>query len=424
MAAVSVKIGSLLSQSQGASAPATDPLAAAFDELAKVAKLTASAFDSVAKSATTAASKLAAFTDALAKATSAIGTGPASKSPPKLPPKLPAKGQDVAAGAAGGSSAGSGALAVLGGVAAAGGAMIGAFIGAAEASKKFVEAFNPTAIIMLNQALDNLYATIGYALEPVIQTFTGVIKDAAGILRPALDELRPVIEKLAQAAGGLVTETVRVIATLLTNLVPSLKVLTAIYQVMARTMGVFARVFDVFSRAWLGMWGEVASLDDVLASVVSAFEKLVVYVTAGAAAILKFVGLGSVLTDLIKAFDPDNQKKGVGRVAAPRDVQVRSGFDSIINELTARAFAAQGGNLNKDDQMVNLLRQIHEGLKTVDEKVKSLPQYVKDAAGYLEQILERLPDARGVLSGLARGALIDSIPGGRFASSVNAALSR
>src|SRR5262245_43735522 len=73
------------------------------------------------------------------------------------------------------------------------------FSSAVGAVRGFVDALSPAAGMVLDQTLRDLAATVGTALEPVIQVATQVVQDFARSLAPVMERLKPIVEQSAKA---------------------------------------------------------------------------------------------------------------------------------------------------------------------------------------------------------------------------------
>src|SRR5215471_1640654 len=76
-------------------------------------------------------------------------------------------------------------------------AALQSFMGALGQIGKVVAAFNPFVVEQFNLALEGISATIGAALEPVMQAALDVARQVNDVIAPLMADLAPLIEEVA-----------------------------------------------------------------------------------------------------------------------------------------------------------------------------------------------------------------------------------
>lgn len=273
-------------------------------------------------------------------------------------------------------------------------------------SEKFVQALNPGIIIVFNQALRDLQATIGQALVPLFEVLANTIREVSAIISPAMLALAPIFRQLAEIASKLIVAFATLFADRLQALVPILQILTDVFSVVVSVIRVLIAIFDIFTSIlsplialisgslspalqFLSTAAEgIARIMETIAIIIKAFaDALVVMINEltgildikdvindmkdginnvvrslvlFAARLAASFGMTTVVDNLIKAFD----KKAPGASAAPQNIQLQS-FESITDDITKGAFGAQGGGGSKDEkdeafkaELLGLLKEI------------------------------------------------------------------
>lgn len=250
----------------------------------------------------------------------------------------------------------------------------------------FVQALNPSVVLVFNQAMRSLQATIGVALVPVMDALIGAVREVSGILLPMMQELAPALGNLAKTATELFMPPLRLISDLFQALAPVLDFLTGALKVVAdawSALSVIGRtLFQTFAKFIANLFGGT-DLKDVLKSfrnamqqVVEAVLKLVAYL-AKAFGQLDFIkGLSSNLRDMA------NPKAGAP--PAPQEVGFK-GFEDIAKTMAVSAFAAMGGGGEKDTSEKEWLQHLAQTLDGVAKDGQTLQ-------GHLEKLFVELAD--------------------------------
>src|SRR5262245_22521692 len=104
----------------------------------------------------------------------------ASGRPTAMPPPLPSPG---------GGPGGQGVAAALAPVTLAAQGVKGALESIVHTARGFVEALSPSVVANLGRAFYDLHATVGVALQPVIEATTSLVKTFGSVLLPVMNAL-------------------------------------------------------------------------------------------------------------------------------------------------------------------------------------------------------------------------------------------
>lgn len=146
-------------------------------------------------------------------------------------------------------------------------------------SLSFVEAFNPSTVMVFNQIVRDITAVIGSALVPVVRQATTFLRDFGSRLLPVVEQLRPVFETLSAAVGKAAGFALNVFSSLARGLMPLYKVLA---ELTAVVLGVVEPLLDVV--------GAVAEIVGVIGSLLSVVVKVFVEGLKPIVMVLQLVG--------------------------------------------------------------------------------------------------------------------------------------
>lgn len=269
-----------------------------------------------------------------------------------------------------------------------------------DAVRKFTDAINPQAGLNLDRAFRSLYATIGHAMLPIIETATRTVDRFAGALMGAMDRLRGPVEKVAhlfERAFAPVLQSVSVVGDSLAGIIESLEPvfrllggwLEGAAAQMAVLINVVVALQEAMTKATLSGFGD---LSKTLFVVQDQFVNLSVAVLQATAHFLLLIGATDVLRRILKGVM--GQPPGLGRTPAPLGVQI-GGLEDIYRRRLVEAGKGMAG-------------------ASVEEKQLTAQQRIAAACEGMLQKLEKEPDA-------FRRELSRS-PGGRAAESAGALL--
>jgi len=243
-----------------------------------------------------------------------------------------------------------------------------------DAVRGFVNAFNPGSIAGMDQAFRSLQATIGYALEPIIQATTEVFKTLAGELNDVFTDLRPIIAEISGIFLNLLAPVIQTVGTIFRNVADTLRSLMPIVRLVTKTFEGIINVAAVFHQivntilltAVQAIAGSFGGLDTAVDAVESAFVDLAIGIIKMTDAVLRFVGATEVADKLLRVFSREPDKNG-GRAAAPTGFAVSSIADVYRKRLEAAA-KGQGTGLTKTESILDKIRQEVEKIRQATER--------------------------------------------------------
>lgn len=263
---------------------------------------------------------------------------------------------------------------------------VGAFVdGLASAAAKvrgFVEALNPSASLAFGRAMRDLQATIGVALQPVLQGLTRIVRDVANALLPLMERLAPVVKGFMDAFGAVFKVWINAVSGILSAFVPVLKVVADVFAAITPIVqGLYAAVSGVVA-AISGVVGGILKIFGVdFENLTSAFRDAIQMMTKSllvlAARVLKFFP-GNVGNDFIdgvkRALVGDPSKKADG-LAAPQNAAI-SNLQEFGRSVTRAALLAgpDGGKDKKSEEWL-------------EDVVKTLDEIREDNRSALKQVL-------------------------------------
>lgn len=248
----------------------------------------------------------------------------------------------------------------------------GTFSGLVSVIQPFVAALNPATIELFDQAMQDLAATVGVALQPLMDAATQLARELGSVLLPVMEQLRPIIAEVAGVLLDTLVPVVQQFAGILESLMPVIQFLAGVLKAVATglqaVVAVISAVVQSFASAVGGLFGENG--DSWVDKLTSAMEFLAKQFVALAGVVMRFFGMDTALNRLIGnledasgvvekkwmkmgpdgKFVPDesmNKKKpsNVG-LAAPRDVMF-TGLADFGKQVAQAAFTATAGGLQE-----------------------------------------------------------------------------
>lgn len=280
--------------------------------------------------------------------------------------------------------------AVVGAVVAALSAVPLAVLGVVRASESFVRALNPSAVEQYEKAQNDLRATVGSGLQPVIAYATKSLKEWAGILLPSIQKLQPVIDRISAAVSGAATGVARALAATLERVAVRLEMVLPDIESLINSFGALIEVVNAVADFMDAAFGQDAfgGTREILRVVADKFKALVSATTVLTARLLKLAGSNESLQkfrdSLQKAIDAREAPKS-GLTAAPTGATTGS-FEDLLRRLQERAFVSTLGTETK----------------------KSDTDYLKELVGLVDDIQKDDRDWRTVISDAIRDAFNDN----------------
>jgi phage-related protein len=254
------------------------------------------------------------------------------------------------------------ALAGLGQVTAVFSGITGQLALATNTVRGFVDALNPQAGARLDKALYDLQATIGYALEPVIQVAADVVNQFAGAIVGAMDALRPAIEHVSALFQRVLGPVMRIVKVLFDSLASSIDALMPLFDFLASWMEgalsvlqVVITVFEVLRVAFLQfIMGPMGGLSDVSKFLTDVFVGLAEAVLQTTAFFLELIGQEDEMKKILEKIV--EQMPGKGRAGAMTGYGIGGLEDVYRRRLVASAQAMGGGTV--EQQQLGVMEKI------------------------------------------------------------------
>jgi len=252
--------------------------------------------------------------------------------------------------------------------------------GATSGMEEFVKALSPVTLDLFNVAVEELMATIGQALLPVLDVFTSVVQRIADVISPLMQQLAPVLKQLAEIVG--------------TVLIGAIDLLVGIFTAIGSVMGGTVNALSSFKQ---GLQEVVRWLIKGVAYLIKAF--------AGAEAVQKWA-------DAVAGI-------GTRAIVPPKEVSIK-GLADIASSMATSAFVASGAGEGEDD-MLSLQRAIAEDLRDIAKNGKN---FINE---FLDKLVERTirvafgTKAESYYKGasLGLGILADQTAPGRWLTALN-----
>ena len=298
---------------------------------------------------------------------------------------------------------------VIGTVVTAATAIPKAVAGIIATAQPFVAALNPALVEQYERAQNDLRATIGYALTPIITYATRAVREFAGILLPSVQRLRPVVDKISAAFSGAASGAFRFLGLIVERLVARLERLADSIVSFVDSFGAIFEVITAFEEAIGDIFAPFEAYARIADLQAAVFRKLVTATTAVVALFLKFVGATATLAAFRAGLDKavERRKSPVtgGLTAAPKDASTGS-VEDVLKRLNERAFVSTSGPEAKAPE-VALLEEIKGVIGTIEQR--DFVEIIKDGVYQaIDELRQKLPPPFGSADGGVQKALIDA----------------
>lgn len=212
-----------------------------------------------------------------------------------------------------------------------------------------VGAFSPSTVMVMNQAMNELNATIGMALQPVASALAEVFRDVAAVLSPVMEILGPILGELAGTIGQILVPIVEVLATILEVLAPIFEAIAEILKPLAEVMKVFGTLLSAIFKA-------LAPVFKILAEPIKLLAKLFGELVQAMKPVIQFL---ASLFGIDLDFD---KKPGRTANAAPQQFGIK-GLEQIGKDI--QIAAAQAGGVGKEpvDDLLGVTKEIRDVVK-------------------------------------------------------------
>ena len=301
-------------------------------------------------------------------------------------------------------------------------------MGLVDVAKSFAGLVSPASLEEFNRAMQDLQATVGVALLPVLQTATNVVRDFGMVLLPVMQQLTPIVAQLAEVVGSVVTTGLTSFAEVLGAIVPLFEalapVLAVVNEVVKLQAGLFSAVLGALSpvitvvaeafkvlapilelvvgyftdtvQLLVALGKSIGSLigdmgmdfaggvKDAMAALRDGFHQMLRVVVAVGAQLAKLAGF-----DLAKLLQPEPTKANNEGLRPAENAQFQD-FKAYGQELAKRsamAGAGRGPQKTTDDWLKGIFDDLHkigegrisEVLTSIEKNLDALPGKIGDA---------------------------------------------
>ena len=274
-------------------------------------------------------------------------------------------------------------------------AMRGKFLEVTATAQGFVQALNPASILVLSQAFRDLQATVGVALQPVVDAAAVAVREFGAVLRPVMEQLRPTIQGLSQTflqvsqvafnAFGSVARAVMPVVEVLGRVVESLA------PVVQATAAAFSGLVEATAGAVKGLLGWAGvDMGGVMDSLKSAMQTLAKYTLLAAANVMKFFSAtagNNFIDGAVRALSGEGvEKKSAAGLAAPTDARI-GGLGDFGRRVTQASLLAgreaPGQGRKTEDWLADVVEQLGKVRTGQESDLKALKDAVVKAIGEL-----------------------------------------
>lgn len=287
-----------------------------------------------------------------------IKSGPADGGSRKAPA---GGGPDAGAGGTGALGRVAGAIGTVGavaaGVSAALAAVPAAVAGAVVTANRFVRALNPALVERYGAEVENLTATIGFGLTPIVAYATRSVREFSQQILPAVQAVKPAVEALARGVAGVADAVGRFVAQVALK---AASVLAQLAPFVEQVAGGFADLIDVAAAVLAAMQPLSLVVDFLRVMLQSNVTTLGAFARALAVASARLLGafggaevLNRFKAALSKAVEDRKRDPTGGLLAAPRDATT-GGIEDVIRRMNERAFLAGAGAETKPPDVAAL----------------------------------------------------------------------
>lgn len=265
------------------------------------------------------------------------------------------------------------------------GKVVGALAEIPKAVEGFVAAFNPGAVETMNEAFRGLQATLGYALEPVVQGLTDLFRTLAGELVGVVTEVRPVVSEVVGVFLNLLAPVIQLVGTQLRNLADLLKALMPIVRLLSKFIegnltlfSVLAQILNTVVIDTLSALAEsFGGLDGATKGVGDAFVGLTVGIIKFTVFVLRLIGQTGLALKVLENLARKPRQGGIA--AAPTNFAVGDLSDVYKKRLVEAARAQGGPQVTRSESLLERIakaaeEQLKELRKDKEKQEQATPQ--------------------------------------------------
>jgi len=237
---------------------------------------------------------------------------------------------------------------------------------------QFVQAFSPSTMLRFNQAIQDLTATIGRALEPVMEVLVQVVREVADRMLPLAEKLAPIFGKLAETVMQTVVPIIDVWMAALGNLTPALDVVADVFKNVATiarvSTTIYAGAIEQLKEWLTNLFPSSDNIKSWTDSLRLAVQEAAKWILTLAASFASLVGATGFVRGMQKSLSAPlgglaQRKDSTGQAAAQ---QARfTGITEFGQSVATAAFTATGSDQAKktDNQWLEDLSKTLKGIE-------------------------------------------------------------
>lgn len=239
----------------------------------------------------------------------------------------------------------------------------------------FVQALNPAAVEVFGQAMRDLTATIGVALEPVLKVMTGVVREFSATLYPIMQQLRPILAQIAQTIAGTLSVAINAFGSILQTLMPAFQFVADVMRASAPMLQAAIAVFSGLISGIAGLFsGPTKSAMEGFRTAVREMAGAILLATT---ATLSYVASQKFTNDFVKGMKAallgeGVEKKSAVGLAAAQNATMGGLPDFIRAQMQKSLLAGPDGVKSKDEQDKEYWEQLFKTLEGMASDQKDI----------------------------------------------------
>lgn len=311
---------------------------------------------------------------------------------------------------------------VIAGITSGLGKLMEGFTQVTNAITPFVGAFSPATVLVFQMAVDQVTATIGRALAPVLEAATVVVREFAEKLAPIVAFVQPIFASIANTIGGVLSAVIDGVAATIQGLMPLMALVADIFRAIAAPVQAVIVVISALVSSfasWLG--GGAEGMKSWTEKLVDLMQQLAAGIVLAVGAILRWFGLTTALGNLIKGLTPGEgmAKKGMADFKAPTGTTIGD-ISAYGKSVSTGAFGAVGGPPKAPDatlsdymaEAVEKLKDLQSGTLTVEKAIRDLETAViAKMKEYYDALKGKVYEAGSAAAGGAGSAIARGLGG-------------
>jgi hypothetical protein len=256
----------------------------------------------------------------------------------------------------------------------------------------FVQALNPSSALQLHQAMRDLYAVVGVALQPVMNALTQVTRGLADSLLPLAQQIAPALADMMAELVPVITDLIATFVELASDaLVPLLPIITGLVGIFADLLrGVQIVVSALVGALGGALHGAGASIKEVMQGLRETIQKFISYMIQALAAIAQFFGLTGLVQRMAAGARAAAGQGNVGMMGRMADAFRKQGAATGMG-------AAEGVHFAGLEQFGREMAQAAANAGPAGQEKKTQGEWLAQLAGDLADIRDNGKSLQGVI---------------------------